>query len=184
MMQSTPESTPTKRGHTTRNVLLGIVGGVALSGVLCCGLGMVLSANGSTATSGATTPKSTVAGSPVAVAPAAVIATPDDRPVLSSAEVFRGWDALTAIQKPDYEKSVLGRRISDTGRVSEVYESGYVLVTVPGGGALQRVTLYDLPKPVLAGLAKDQTITFDGTIRRFNNLLGQTIEVRGTQITG
>lgn len=114
--------------------------------------------------------------------PTAVPATPDTRPALVSSDVFKTWNGMTAIQRPDYERSLTGRRIEGTGKVFEVYETGYVRVFPDGGGIAQSIDLYDLPRTLLTGLKKDQAVRFVGRVRRFTNLLGQTIEVENTQI--
>jgi hypothetical protein len=117
-----------------------------------------------------------------AAAIAAVTATYEAQPVLTAVQVFKDWDSKTALQKPIYESSLVGMRIQGTGTVNEIYESGYVLLNVPNTGVFQRVSLYDIPKTVLATLNKSQAIRFDGKIRKFSNSIGQSIEVGNTQI--
>lgn len=111
--------------------------------------------------------------------PSLVMASSTPLPPISLEEIVSTHQRMTDLQREEWDKSLVGRRIYSRATVSDV-TSTFVVLRIPGT-TLGSVYLRGLPKEEALSVQKEMLLTFDGIIQKVEDgLMGISVSVERT----
>jgi hypothetical protein len=99
-------------------------------------------------------------------------------PALTCQDIELQQENLTKLQWDRYVEEIIGRKITFSGKVVEVYQDQKVEIKDENcQNVFTVLNLFDIPEEDLASIQKDQTLRGEGTIRDVNFVYGSNIDI-------
>lgn len=108
--------------------------------------------------------------------PSSNLGTPTPE-ILTCQAIENAHGSLTDLQWASYTREIIGKAITFTGQVLEVYGDGRVQINGCGSNLFTVTMLYGISEDVALSLNKDQYVQGTGTIKEISYLIGVNIQI-------